>query len=210
MPWWRNRWLWLKAAAQLACAIPLALLAYDTWSAELGPDPVAVITHRSGIWALRMLVACLAVTPLRRLTGINTLVRFRRLLGLWAFAYACVHLGTYVFLDLGLFWRQLFADIVKRPYITIGFVAWLSMLPLALTSTQGMVRRLGRRWQSLHRIVYLTGITAALHFVWLVRASKDSRRVEPWVYLGIVVVLLLARFVWSRWQARAVERRLRR
>lgn len=200
MPWYRNRWFWLKAVAQLACAIPFVLLALDIAQGTLGPDPVAMITHRTGRWALRLLLVCLAVTPLRRLTGWNALVRFRRLLGLWAFAYAGLHFANYLFVDLGLFWRQLLADIAKRPYITIGFACWLTLIPLALTSTQGMVRRLGRHWVSLHRLVYASGVLACLHFVWLVRASKDSGRVEPWVYAAILALLFVLRLGYARRQ----------
>jgi sulfoxide reductase heme-binding subunit YedZ len=197
MPWYRQRMFWLKAAAQTACALPLLLLALDIAQGTLGPDPVAMITHRSGRWALRLLLACLAITPLRRLTGWNLLVRFRRLLGLWAFAYVCLHFANYLFVDLGLFWRQILADLVKRPYITIGFACWLTLIPLALTSTQGMVRRLGRRWATLHRLVYASGVLACLHFVWLVRAGKDSHRIDPWIYLGVLLLLFVVRLVFA-------------
>ncbi len=197
MPWYRNRMFWLKAAAQLACAMPLLWLIVDTAQGTLGPDPVAMITHRTGRWGLRLLLVCLAITPLRRLTGWNLLVRFRRLLGLWAFAYVCAHFANYLFVDLGLFWRQIFADIAKRPYITIGFACWLTLIPLALTSTQGMVRRLGRRWATLHRLVYASGVLACVHYVWLVRASKDSGRIDPWIYLSVLLLLFALRVVFS-------------
>jgi len=138
---------------------------------------------------LRLLLATLAITPLRRLTGWNKAVRFRRMLGLFAFFYVTVHLTIYLVVDLGGFWSQLLTEIAKRPYITVGFTAWLLLIPLALTSTNAMMRRLGRNWQRLHKLVYAIGVLAVLHFLWLVKA--DHR--EPAIYLGVLIVLLLLR-----------------
>ena len=173
---------------------PVAALAAVLPAAGLGADPVAAITHATGDWALRFLLACLAMTPLRRLSGASWPIRFRRLLGLYAFFYACLHLATYLVLDLGGYWTQLFADIAKRPYITVGFTAWLLLLPLAITSTRGWIRRLGRRWGQLHRTVYAVAVLAVVHFLWLVKS--DLR--EPLLYAAIAAVLLGAR-VWWRW-----------
>ncbi|MBW8311196.1 MAG: sulfoxide reductase heme-binding subunit YedZ [Rhizobium sp.] len=158
----------------------------------LGADPVAAITHFTGDWALRLLLLGLALTPLRRLLGQAWLLRFRRLVGLYAFFYACLHLATYLVLDLGGFWAQVFQDIAKRPYITVGFTAWLLLVPLALTSTRGWMRRLGRRWGQLHRAVYLAGALAVLHFLWLVKS--DLR--EPAIYAAVLAVLLGLRLWW--------------
>ncbi len=179
--------------------LPLALLMIDALGDQLGTDPVAQLEHRTGIWALRLLLATLAITPLRRITGRAGLVRYRRMLGLFAFFYACVHLTTYLVIDLGGYWSQLLTEIAKRPYMTVGFSAWLLLVPLAVTSTRGMMRRLGRRWQHLHRLVYLSALLAALHFLWLVKA--DHR--EPLAYLAILTTLLLARV---RWPWRAIVR----
>jgi len=179
----------LKALLFATCLVPLAWLTWDALHDGLGADPVAALEHRSGDWALRLLLATLAITPLRRLTGRAELVRFRRMLGMFAFFYACVHLTIYVVIDLGAYWSQLFADVVKRPYITVGFAAWLLLIPLAVTSTRGMMRRLGRHWQRLHRLVYLIGFLAVLHFLWLVKA--DHR--EPLLYLAIFGALMLLR-----------------
>jgi len=191
-----TRWIpWAKAVAQLACAIPLAWLVWDAYRGDLGADPVLKITHRTGIWALRFLLASLAMTPLRRLTGRAEPIRFRRMLGLWAFAYASLHLATYLVLDLRGYWPQILTDVVKRPFITVGFLASLLLVPLAVTSTQGMVRRLGRNWARLHRAVYLIGILACLHFMWLVKSGKKIASQEPLVYLGILVVLLGIRLI---------------
>lgn len=184
------RSLWLpKTVAHAAALLPMALLGWDIWLEALGADPVAEITHRTGDWALRLLLLALAVTPLRRISGWNVLARFRRLVGLYAFAYATLHLATYVVLDLGGYWPQILEDVVKRPYITLGFLAWLGLLPLALTSTQGMMRRLGRRWSTLHRVVYAVGVLGVLHYVWLVKS--DLR--EPLLYAAILGLLLLLR-----------------
>jgi sulfoxide reductase heme-binding subunit YedZ len=190
----------IKLLAHLMCALPLGWLAVRVQRADLGADPVAILTHETGFWALRLLLACLAVTPMRRITGWNALARYRRMLGLWAFAYACAHLAIYL-LDMRGFLGEILRDIARRPYITMGFTAWVVMVPLALTSTQGMMRRLGRQWQRVHRLVYVAGIAACLHFLWLVKMGKAPARLEPLIYLGIVIVLLMARVFWS-WQRR--------
>lgn len=177
----------------IAALLPLLLLAFETWRGTLGPDPVAQLEHASGIWALRMLLITLAITPLRTLTGWNVLVRYRRMLGLFAFFYASVHLAIYLVIDLGGFWSQIFAEIAKKPFITVGFLAWLLMLPLAITSTKGMMRRLGRRWQTLHKLVYAAGALAALHFIWQVKWGESIAAIEPVIYAAIFLVLMLAR-----------------
>lgn len=186
------RWLAAKTAAHALALLPLALLVQGVRSNSLGADPVAAITHATGEWALRLLLLGLALTPLRRLLGQAWPLRFRRLVGLYAFFYACLHLATYVVLDLGEYWQQVFADIVKRPYITVGFAAWLLLVPLALTSTRWAMRRLGRRWGLLHRAVYAAAALAVLHFLWLVKS--DLR--EPLVYAAILAALLGLRLYW--------------
>lgn len=192
---------WRPAArllAHAACALPLAFIGYAIWRQDLGPDPVAQLEHELGRWALRLLLATLAVTPLRRLTGFASLVSWRRMLGLWAFAYATAHLGVYLALDLGGYWTQVFDEIAKRPYITVGFAAWLLLVPLAATSTRAAMRRLGRRWGQLHRAVYAVGILAVLHFLWVVKSGTAIARLEPVVYAVLLAVLLLARLPWRR------------
>jgi methionine sulfoxide reductase heme-binding subunit len=186
------RWVAAKAAAHALALLPLALLVQGVRSDSLGADPVAAITHATGEWALRLLLLGLALTPLRRLLGQAWPLRFRRLVGLYAFFYACLHLATYLVLDLGAYWQQVFADIVKRPYITVGFAAWLLLVPLALTSTRWAMRRLGRRWGLLHRAVYAAAALAVLHFLWLVKS--DLR--EPLVYAAILALLLGLRLYW--------------
>jgi sulfoxide reductase heme-binding subunit YedZ len=190
------------------CLLPLAWLVWDTVHGQLGTDPVAQLEHRSGDWALRILLATLAVTPLRSLTQWHWLTRYRRLLGLFAFFYASIHLTIYLAVDLGGFWSQIFAEIVKKPYITVGFAAWLLMVPLAITSTKGMMRRLGRNWQRLHRLVYVIGLCGVLHFMWLVKSGNTIAVREPLIYLAILIVLLALRVpAWlRRWRDGRVAR----
>ena len=189
-----------KAAIHALALAPMALLAWRirlVWAEAdidaLGPDPVAAIEHELGVWALRLLLLTLAVSPLRQLTGQAVLLQFRRMLGLYAFAYASLHLVAYLALDLRGWWTLVFEEIAKRPYITVGFAAWLLLVPLAVTSTRGWMRRLGRRWGQLHRLVYAIAVLAVLHFWWIVKS--DYR--EPLLYAGILAVLLGWR-VWRR------------
>jgi methionine sulfoxide reductase heme-binding subunit len=189
-----------------ACLLPLLLMGWDIWRQELGPDPVAQLEHRSGDWALRLLLLTLAISPLRQLSGQAQLLRLRRMLGLFAFFYASLHLAIYLFIDLGGFWRQLLQEIVKRPYITVGFAAWLVMLPLAITSTRGMMKRLGRHWSRLHKLVYVAGLCAVLHYLWLVKSGQKIAVREPLVYLGIFLLLMLFRLPWRQWLAALKQR----
>jgi methionine sulfoxide reductase heme-binding subunit len=192
-----------KTVLHVLAATPAAWLAWQisevarTGSNALGADPVAEIEHFLGLWALRLLMLTLAITPLRQLTGQAVLVRFRRMLGLWTFAYATLHLSAYLVLDLRGYWATIFEEIAKRPYITVGFTAWLLLLPLAITSTTGWIRRLGRNWARLHKLVYAIGVLAVLHFWWLVKS--DVR--EPALYAGILAVLLGWRAV-NAWRTR--------
>ena len=197
------RWVGLKTGAHLLALLPLWLMVRATLADALGADPVAELTHRTGDWALRFLLLSLAMTPLRRVLDQAWPIRFRRLLGLYAFAYACLHLTIYVVLDLNGYWAQILEDIVKRPFITVGFLAWLLLTPLAITSTRGWIKRLGRRWGQLHRAVYAVGILAVLHFFWLVKA--DLR--EPLIYAAILALLLGLRLYW-RWRRSTVKPRV--
>ena len=206
----RNRWPanwpqvypWLKGVVFLACLFPLGQLLYDAYTGNLGANPIEAITHFTGDWALIILLATLSVTPLRRLTGWNTLIKFRRLLGLFAFFYATLHFTTYIVLDHFFDFQAIGKDILKRPYVTAGFTSFVLMVPLAITSTAAMIRRLGKRWQKLHRIVYIAAAAAVIHFYWLVKA--DIRR--PLQYAVVLAILLGARIVF-RWGP-ALTRRL--
>lgn len=172
--------------------VPLGWLVADGLGGRLGANPIEEITHRTGDWTIRLLLATLAVTPLRRITGWNRLIRFRRTIGLLAFSYACVHFLTYVGLDQGFALAYVGEDIAKRPYITVGFAAFVMLIPLAVTSTQGWVRRLGgRRWNALHRLIYVAAACGVLHYLWLVKGDQWTP-----VYYATVLVLLLALRVW--------------
>ncbi len=189
----------LRIGALIIGLTPLVGLVIAALSDGLGANPVEEITHVTGKWALRFLVLSLTVTPLRRLTGWRMLTLERRTLGLFAFLYAALHLTTYLTLDLEFDWASLGEDIRKRPYITVGFSTFCLLLTLASTSTRAAARRLGRRWKKLHRLVYLAGIGAVVHFFWLVKA--DTR--EPLIYGAIVATLLLFRLAWALRRARA-------
>lgn len=180
----------LKPLVFLLCLAPLAALIWRGVVDGLGANPVEAITHHTGLWALRLLMATLALTPLRLLTGWSGVLRYRRMVGLFAFCYALLHFITYLWLDQHFAWGDIAADILERPYITMGFSALVILVPLAATSTNAMVRRLGaRRWLRLHKLVYVSGLLGALHFLWLVKA--DIR--EPVLYLALFVMLMALR-----------------
>ncbi len=180
----------IKGVVFLAALMPLARLAWLAWHGGLGANPIEYITHSTGWWTLSFLLITLCVTPLRRWTGWNWLIKLRRTLGLYAFFYAGLHLTTYLWLDQFFDWVGIAKDVVKRPFITVGFSAFVLLLPLAITSTNAMVRRLGgRRWQMLHRLVYAIATLGVIHFWWLVK--KDIR--EPLVFAAILATLLIVR-----------------
>ena len=181
----------LKPIVFLAALIPLGLLAYGALRGDLGANPIETITHQTGLWTLILLLATLGITPLRRFTGINWLIQYRRMLGLFAFFYGCLHLTTYLWLDQSFDLHAIVKDVYKRPFITAGFTGFMLMVPLALTSTKGWIRRLGKRWQILHRLIYFSAAAGVTHFIWLVK--KDIR--EPLIYGAILAVLLGIRVV---------------
>ncbi|MDG4563084.1 MAG: protein-methionine-sulfoxide reductase heme-binding subunit MsrQ [Candidatus Competibacter sp.] len=172
--------------------LPLVWLCWLAWQDRLGANPVETLSHRTGDWSLRFLLLTLAVTPLRRLSGWNWLLKFRRMLGLFAFFYVCLHLGVYLIFDQFFDPAAILEDIAKRPYITVGFAGFLLLIPLAATSTNGMIKRLGRNWQRLHRLVYLIGMLGVVHYWWLVKADIS----EPLLYAGLLTMLLGYRAWW--------------
>jgi sulfoxide reductase heme-binding subunit YedZ len=182
----------LKPAVFLLALAPFLWLATRAMTGRLSVNPIEDITLTTGIWTLRFLVITLAITPLRRVTGWNRAIQYRRMLGLFAFFYAVLHVSTYVVLDLFFAWDLILADIAKRPFITMGMIAFAAMIPLAVTSTKGWIRRLGRRWQLLHRLVYVSAIAAAIHYLWKVKVMIGS----PVYYAAIIVALLLFRVGW--------------
>lgn len=188
----------IKAAVFVVCLMPLALLALRAWRDQLGANPIEYITRATGWWTLTFLMITLTVTPARKLLSMPWLLRLRRMLGLFAFFYACLHFTTYIWLDQFFDLHDIVKDVMKRPFITVGFTAFVLLIPLAATSTNAMVKRLGgRRWQWLHRAVYAIGTLGVIHFLWLVK--KDIR--EPLIFGLVLAVLLGARLVF-RWRER--------
>ena len=183
-----------KAAVWALCLTPAGLLVWRGFTGGLGANPIEFITLRTGFWTLVMLMVTLAITPLRRVTGWNRVIQFRRLLGLFAFFYATLHFLTYVALDLFFDFSAVAADIVKRPYITVGFTAFLLLVPLAVTSTKGSIRRLGRNWLRIHRLLYVSAGLAVLHFYWKKSAKSDIA--EPLLFAATLAALLLFRIVY--------------
>ena len=192
------RWRWSKILLFLVCLEPALELALRAWNQsrgvepDLGVNPLEYLTHATGDWTMRFLLLTLAVTPLRKLLKLPALIQYRRMLGLFAFFYGVLHFTTYLWFDKAFAWSEILPDIRKRPFITAGFIAFVLMIPLAITSTAGWIRRLGgKNWQWLHRLIYLSAIAGVIHFWWLVKS--DIR--EPAMYGGILAVLLLYRLV---------------
>lgn len=190
---WYLSWLF-KPLLFVACLLPAALLGYDAYSDALGANPIEEISHITGGWSLRFLLITLTVSPLTILFHAKWLNRFRRMLGLYCFFYVCLHLLTYVVLDQYFDWPEIYKDIIKRPYITIGFTAFILLIPLAITSIDKLVNLMGKpRWRKLHQLVYVCAALAVLHFLWLVKADI----LEPGIYAFILIVLLGFR-AWHR------------
>lgn len=182
-----------KAWIALLCLLPLMRLIALGMDGGLGANPIEFITRSTGTWTLVGLLVTLSVTPLRRLTGRADFIRYRRMLGLFAFFYACLHFVTYLWLDQFFDPVAIARDIVKRPFITVGFTAFTLLIPLAATSNHAMMRRLGRRWQLLHRLIYLIAVLGVIHYLWLVK--KDLT--EPLLYGGMLALLLAVRLPWG-------------
>jgi len=187
----------LKRAAFVAALLPAIYLVYGVFTDGLGANPIDYITDTTGLSALSLLVITLSMTPLRRLTRWNELIRLRRMLGLFAFFYACLHLLTWVVLDWFFDFPQMAEDIVERPWVTIGMLTFLLLLPLAITSTNAMIRRLGRRWQQLHRLSYVAAVTAVIHFWWVVKADFQQPR-----FFAAALFLLFAFRAWWMYRGR--------
>jgi methionine sulfoxide reductase heme-binding subunit len=191
-----------KPAAFVLCTLPFIWLVFRVLTERLGINPVEDLTLTTGIWALRFLVFTLLITPIRRLTGWNRIIQYRRMLGLFAFFYASLHFAIYIGVDQFFAFDLILKDIVKRPFITMGFTAFVLMIPLAVTSTKGWIRRLGRRWQLLHRLIYVSAIAAAVHYLWKVKVMIGS----PVYYAAGIALLLAFRIAWQLRSAAAVRR----
>ena len=195
----------LKAAIWGGCLVPLGTLVYWYARDDLTANPISFVTTTLGDWTLRILLASLAMTPIRLVLGVSWPITLRRLLGLFAFFYVCLHFSVWIVLDFFFDWHRMWEDIVKRPYITMGMLGLLSLIPLAATSTAGMIKRLGaRRWRRLHRLVYLAGVAGCVHFLWL---AKVGRTDQYW-YVATLVLLLSIRL--GDVALRAVRRRRER
>ena len=188
----------------VVCLLPLARLIGLGASGGLGANPIEFVTHSTGTWTLVGLLVTLSVTPLRRLTGRAEFIRYRRMLGLFAFFYACLHFVTYIWLDQFFDLAGIGKDIVKRPFITVGFAAFVLLIPLAATSTRAMMRRLGRRWQQLHRLIYPVALLGVVHYLWLVK--KDLT--QPLIFGAVLALLLAMRLPWGLGVLHAVRGRL--
>jgi len=185
---------YFKPIVFLACLAPLGRLAWKAYNTALGANPIQVITWSTGTWTLVLLMITLSITPLRKLTKQYWLIQYRRMLGLFAFFYVCLHFTTYIWLDQFFDLRSIYKDVYKRPFITVGFTAFVLLIPLALTSTKRSIRWLGKRWQVLHRLIYATAVLGVIHYIWLVK--KDIRK--PVIYAIILAILLVYRIaVWA-------------
>src|SRR5690349_17427792 len=193
---------YIKVALFIVCLTPLGLLGWDAYTQNLGANPIEKITHTTGDWTLRFLLITLSVTPLRKLLGVPAFIKFRRMLGLFAFFYGSLHFLTYIWLDKFFNLHEMLIDVAKRKFITVGFTAFVLLIPLAVTSTAGWIRRLGgKRWQKLHRLIYISAVAGVIHYLWLVKA--DIRK--PLVY-GAVLAVLLAYRIWVWFQPRLKKR----
>ena len=193
-----------KPLVFLACLAPLGRLAWKAYNSALGANPIQVITWSTGTWTLVFLLVTLSITPLRRITRQYRLVEYRRMLGLFAFFYGCLHFTTYIWLDQFFDLHSMAKDVVKRPFITVGFAAFVLMIPLALTSTRWSIRKLGKKWTTLHRLIYLSAIAGVIHYIWLVK--KDTR--TPLMFAAVLGTLLLYRVVarlWRHWHSRSLS-----
>jgi sulfoxide reductase heme-binding subunit YedZ len=179
----------LKLVVFPLCLLPLGLLGWKALHGDLGANPIEVITHSTGDWTIIFLLITLSITPLRRLARQNWLIRFRRMTGLYAFFYGCLHFTTYIWLDKFFDVHEMIKDVGKRPFITVGFLGFVMLIPLAATSTQGMIRRMGKNWVKLHRLIYLTATAGVVHYWWLVKIDIT----KPLRYAVILAVLLLSR-----------------
>ena len=198
----------VKASLFIAALLPFVRLVLFTFTDRLGANPVEFITRNTGDWTLYFLCFTLAITPLRRFTTWNWLIKLRRLIGLVAFFYACLHFTTFLWFDHFFDVSAMFTDVIKRPFITVGFIAFVLLIPLAITSTNGMVKRLGgKRWQWLHRLVYVTSALGILHFWWMKAGKNDFT--QPIIFGTIIAALLLLRVYWKIMQGRTQNRQVK-
>src|SRR5277367_5429856 len=189
---------WSKVVVFLLCLVPAGILIADFFTDRLSANPTQFLEHATGDWTLRFLAITLAITPLRKILKQPNLIRFRRMLGLFAFFYGCLHFATWIGLDKFFAWSEMWKDVQKRRFITVGFTAFVLMIPLAVTSTVGMIRRLGgRRWQLLHRLIYVSAILGVIHYYWLVK-SDVRKPLEYAVIVGVLLAYRLGMWIYGR------------
>jgi sulfoxide reductase heme-binding subunit YedZ len=204
----------LKVLVFLVCLVPVGVLAWgffgahptdmSSWGQGLGANPLEVITHSTGDWTIRFLLITLAITPLRKITKLNWLIRFRRMLGLFAFFYGSLHLLTYLWFDKDFVLADILADVAKRRFITVGFLGFVLMIPLAVTSTAWAIRNMGgKRWQALHRLIYFSAIAGVIHYIWLVK-SDLTKPLQYGVILAVLLMYRVAVWVWPKGPRKAV------
>lgn len=201
---------WTKVAVFLLCLVPLALLLWQGYHNDLTLNPVEYVEHRTGDWILRFLCITLVITPLRKILRLPELIRYRRMMGLFAFFYALLHFSTWLGVDRYFEWKLILDDIGKRPFITVGFTGFVLMIPLAITSTAGWIRRLGgKRWQMLHRAIYISAVAGVIHYYWLVK-SDVRKPVEYGVIVAALLVWRIATWILTRPRKRAGQVRVAR
>ncbi len=184
-----------KPVLFILCLVPLSSLVWRAFYGDLGANPIETITFFTGDWTLRFLLITLSISPLRQWFGLTGLLRFRRMLGLYVFFYACCHFSIWFIFDHALDFTDMFEDVVERPYITLGFSALMLLIPLAVTSNNAMLKKLGKRWKKLHKLTYLILVLGVLHYLWLVKADY----LEPGIYAVFAVILLLHRLNLKKW-----------
>ena len=200
---------WTKVAVFVACLVPLAILLWRGFHNDLTANPIEFITHTTGDWTMRFLIMSLAISPLRKLLRQPLLIRYRRMLGLFAFFYVCLHFSTWIGLDKWFNWTEMWKDVQKRRFITVGFAGFMLLIPLALTSTAGWIRRLGgKRWQLLHRLVYITAILGVIHYFWLVK-SDITKPLQYAVLVGILLCWRAGEWFYNR-RKKSAPRAVRR
>jgi sulfoxide reductase heme-binding subunit YedZ len=191
---------WLKVPVFLLCLVPVSMLVWRWRHDNLTANPIEFITHVTGDWTIRFLIITLAITPLRKLLGLPQLIRYRRMMGLFAFFYGCLHFTTYFWLDKFFDLHEIWADVAKRRFITVGFTGFVLLIPLAITSTAGWIRRLGgKRWQLLHRAIYLSAVAGVIHYYWLVK-SDVRKPLQYAALVGILLVWRLGTWIYGRHQ----------
>jgi len=196
---------WTKVVVFALCLVPLALLIWRGFHNGLGANPIEFITHTTGDWTLRFLVLTLAITPLRKTLHQPLLIRFRRMLGLFAFFYVCLHFATWIGLDKFFDWHEMWKDVQKRRFITVGFAGFVLLIPLAITSTAGWIRRLGgKRWQLLHRLIYITAILGVIHYYWLLKSDVTKPLEYAWM-VGILLAWRVGDWLYNRWKRPAAQ-----